>query len=110
MSKWRRLRVVVEVPVRDDSNYTEKDLAWDVNRLVGDAKLVSGRLGRAVPRMGKVEIKQMNKVLAHAMRQQVERRSDNVAEEIAKIAVVRKAMRKAGLGGSAQDGFGPADD
>jgi hypothetical protein len=105
-TKWRTVRVVVEVPVRGD--YSEKDLVWDVKRAL------DGHLDRRVihqdVQTGLVQVKQMNMVLAHAMRQRVEVRVSNVEEEIAKIAVVRKAMRKVGLGGSAEDGFGPADE
>jgi hypothetical protein len=39
--QWRKLRVVVEVPVRGP--YSEKDLRWDVERLVGGAKLSASR-------------------------------------------------------------------
>ena len=71
-SKWTTRRVVVEVPVSDDS-YTEKDLRWDVANLVEGSQL--NRLNKqAVQKriyFGKVEVKQFDKLIASRMKRTV---------------------------------------
>jgi hypothetical protein len=56
---WRKLRIVVEVPVKGD--YTERDLSWDVRRLVCGSQF--NRFNKNV-KFGKVEVKEFNKVSA----------------------------------------------
>jgi hypothetical protein len=44
MNTWRKVRVVVEVPVRGE--FTEKDLAWEVKATTEyDAKFLKRRYG-----------------------------------------------------------------
>jgi hypothetical protein len=75
MSKvWKRVRVVVEVPVLGE--YSEKDLAWDIQQLVGGAKLPRrpAMVGRV--KTGRVEVKAMNRVMARVLKERVEARGE----------------------------------
>ena len=92
-TKWRTVRVVVEVPVR--GNYSEKDLVWDVKRVIEGP--LDRRVVRAGVQTGLVQVKQMNKVTSNVIRQHVKKRTGNVTEELEKISMVKAAMAKAGL-------------
>lgn len=63
---WRRVRVLVEVPVSGD--YGEKDLRYHVERLVGGAKL-NMRPGEEHVHMGRVEVKVLRPALLERLRQ-----------------------------------------
>ncbi len=72
--KWRRLRVVVEVPVLGD--YTEGDLRYNVERLVGGARLMTrpGENGQ----QGRVEVKRMSSILGHLIRERIAVRKQQI--------------------------------
>ncbi len=69
MNPWKRIKVIVEVPVQDHPShaFTAKDLAWAVDRALSadgfwqDRKYLAKELQ---PRFGKVLVKQYNKVMA----------------------------------------------
>lgn len=65
---WKTLRVVVDVPVRENGTpFSEKDLAWAVRRAMDadgfwqDRKYLPKELA---PTFGRVQVKQWNKVQA----------------------------------------------
>ena len=92
-TKWRTVRVVVEVPVRGD--YSEKDLVWDVKRVIEGP--LDRRVVRAGVQTGLVQVKQMNMVMSNVIRQHVKKRTSNLSDELEKLDVVKAAMTKAGL-------------
>jgi hypothetical protein len=63
-TQWRKLRVVVEVPARGEG-FTEKDLRWIVEQLVGGSRVREminprQRIGLS---LGKTGVKEFGKVL-----------------------------------------------
>lgn len=60
---WRRIRCVVEVPVR--GTYTEKDLRWAVERLLenGGANLRFRAAQTRTQNVGRAEVKEYDKVI-----------------------------------------------
>lgn len=67
MRGWKTLRVVIEVPVQ--GKYSEKDLVWEVRRILDGAGNPLDRkvIGQGV-QTGLIQIKQMNMVLANTGR------------------------------------------
>ena len=66
---WKTLRVVVELPVSPTADYSERDLRWAVDRLIGGSKIHAEinrfRFGNAtVIETGRARVKQLSRVLA----------------------------------------------
>lgn len=62
-NNWRRIRVVVEVPVR--GSYTEKDLRWAVERCIGSSAIkLSARGDGRSQAIGRAVVKEYGMVLA----------------------------------------------
>lgn len=71
MNPWKTVKVIVEVPVQDHPSapFTAKDLCWAVDRALSSDGFWQDRkyLPKDVqPRFGRVQVKQFNKVMAHA--------------------------------------------
>lgn len=69
MKPWKRVRVVVDVPVQvhEHHNFTEKDLAWAVARAMESDGFWQDRKylpKEQQPIFGRVQVKQFNKVMA----------------------------------------------
>lgn len=66
MTQWKRVRAVVDVPVRAPFGFTEKDLAWAVQRALESDGFWQDRKylpKEQQPVFGRVEVKEFNRVL-----------------------------------------------
>jgi hypothetical protein len=94
--KWKTVRVVVEVSVLGD--YSENDLVWDVRHAFANStESLDRKVIREGVQTGLIQVKQMNKVLAAAIRQQVDKRTTSIESELNKVAAVKTALAKNGL-------------
>lgn len=88
-SEWKRLRVVVEVPVQGD--YKTTDLIWDVKRAIGDftgSKLHRKMATHADVRTGRIDVKDYNKC-----RTQDSNSAEKRAAKLDKVSILRNELQ-----------------
>jgi hypothetical protein len=81
-TEWRRLRVVVELPVQGE--YSEKDLVYHVSRLVGGANLRT-RPGEQRARHGTVRVLSWSMTQGRTVHGELEARVALLEQQVRKL-------------------------
>lgn len=81
---WRKLRVIVEVPVCGD--YSTRDLVWDIDRLVSGSQLNEKQkiTGRKI-QFGKVSVKEAERMIKVLQEERMKKIHEQMDKEQARL-------------------------